>query len=96
MDSLKIEETKNQIPDTPEKRIAGIMELSLKQKVAFLPKVGVLLDIGPFVFKVSVINASQLRFTATLVDVIMEGVNDGSEKVSPIIDPGTGEGAVKC
>lgn len=86
---------KRGIPPTPEERIRELMESPLKQKAAFLPPIGGIFRVGPFVFKVSVSNPSQLRFTASLVDVIIDGVNGDKEKVSEIISPVTGKGIVK-
>ena len=85
---------KQDIPSTPEARIKELMELPLAQKKNFIPQVGMNFGLGPFVFKVTVVNPSQLRFTATLADVIINGVND-SKKVSEIISPVTGKGIVK-
>ena len=95
-ESLNLDkEQKRQVPDTPEARIAELMKLPLKNKASFVPPPDFTFRLGPHVYRVSVVNAGQLRFTAKLVDVIIQGVNDGSEKVSDIIDPKTGEGAVK-
>lgn len=95
-ESLNIgKDQKEQIPDTPEGRIAELMELPLKVKKDFVPSSGMMFRFGPYVYRVAVTNPSQLRFTAKLVDVIIKGVNDGSEKVSNIINPNTGKGAVK-
>ena len=90
-----VDDEKDQVPGTAEARIKELMALPLKQKEGFVPPVGSVFSIGPFVFRVSVVNPSQLRFTATLADVIIKGVNDGSEKVSAIVDPNTGKGIVK-
>lgn len=86
---------KGDVPDTPEARIAELKELPLKQKQNLVPPVGQFIKLGPFIYRVNVTNPGQMRFTASLYDVTIKGVNDGSEKVSDIIDPGTGEGVVK-
>lgn len=96
LESLTIDKNQiGKIPDTPEGRITELMALPVKAKENFLPEPGLELRIGPYVYRVAIINPSQLRFTAKLVDVIIDGVNDGSEKVSDIIDPNTGEGIVR-
>jgi hypothetical protein len=86
-DSLKIPE-KNSVPKTASARIAEILKLSLKEKEAFVPPVGQELKIGPYIYKVKMTNVGQLRFSCTLYDVIIEGVND-TEAV--IISPHTGK-----
>lgn len=75
-ESLKIKEADN-VPLNPKMRIKEIMGLPLKQKELFIPSVGDRMEIGPFVFRVSVTNPSQLRFTATLVDVNIEKKHEG-------------------
>ena len=89
------DEQKTDIPDTPEGRIKELMALPLKQKQGFIPEVGAGFRLGPFVFRVTVTNPGQLRFTASLYDIVIDGVNDGKEKVSSIISPVTGKGIVK-
>ena len=93
--AFKIPEAKQEIPDTPEARIKEIKALPAKQKQNFIPPVGGIFRLGPFIYKVSLTLPNQLRFTATLMDVIIEGVNDGSENISQIVDPVTGKGIVK-
>ena len=46
--------------------------LKMVQKELFVPPVGRLLNMGPYIFKVTFTNPSQFRFTATLVDVNIE------------------------
>ena len=82
-DTFVIQE-KNEIPMTAVGRIAELKKLSLKEKQAFIPPVGADLRIGPYVYRVNITNVSQLRFSCSLHDVIIEGVND-TEPV--IIDP---------
>ena len=95
-ESIKmVNDDRKEVPATAAARLRELMELPLKQKQNFLPAVGAKIKLGPFIFKVSVTNPSQLRFTASLMDVIIEGVNDGSEKASPIINPHTGKGIIK-
>lgn len=95
-DKLNIPDTeKKDIPETPEDRIRELMELPLKDKENFIPPVGQFVKLGPFIYQVKVTNPGQMRFTASLYDVVIEGVNDGSEKVSDIVDPNTGKGVVK-
>ena len=91
-ETFRIPDPKQDIPDTPEKRVAELMKLPLANKISFIPAFGDTLRIGPFVFKVTVVNPSQLRFSATLADVIIEGVNDG---VSKIVSPYTGTPILK-
>lgn len=75
MQKIKIDETE-QVPLTPEARLKELKSLSNKHKEAFLPPVGSQFRIGPYIFKVSIQNVGQLRFTANLVDVVIEGIND--------------------
>ena len=78
-EAIKISQDKQRkVPDTPEKRIADLMKEPLSRKRSFVPPVGGEFNIGPFVYRITVTNPSQLRFTATLKDVIITGVNDGS------------------
>lgn len=79
---------KKDIPDTSQGRIAELMQLSYNDKKAFIPPVGFELQLGPFKFKVSFTNIGELRFTAKLSDVIIDGVNDDK---SSIISPHTGK-----
>jgi len=80
------------IPANAEQRIAELMKLPLKKKMNLIPSFGDTFRVGPFVFKVTGVNPGQLRFTASLADVIIEGINDG---VSPIINPHTGKVLLK-
>ena len=57
-------------------RVAELKNLSLKEKEAFIPPVGAELRMGPFVYKVNIVNVGQLRFSCSLHDVVIEGVND--------------------
>ena len=84
--ALKLTDT-SQVPDTPEARIAQIMALPLKDKQQFMPPAGLKLQAGPYIYKIGFVNAGQLRFTAKLCDVIIEGVNDGKPEKSLIIKP---------
>jgi len=85
-ETLKINGNKS-VPATPEARIAELMKLSLKQKEAFIPPVGAELRMGPFIYQVKVTNVGQLRFSCSLSDVVIEGVNDTK---SVIVSPHTG------
>lgn len=93
-EALDIPDKKN-IPKTAKGRIEELMSLPLNQKVHFLPSSGQRFKMGPYIFRVKVVHPGKLRFTAALDDVVIDGINDGSEKISPIIDPITGKGAVK-
>jgi hypothetical protein len=86
LDSFK---SKKEMPGTAKERIAELLELPLKDKGVFVPAVGTTLKLGPFVYEVSVVNVGQLRFTAKLHDIVIDGVNDGK---SGIINPKTGTG----
>jgi hypothetical protein len=94
VNALDIDDTKD-VPASQEARIKELMTLPLSKKQAFVPPVGAQIKMGPFVYKITFANPSQLRFTATLSDVIIEGVNDGKSKVSAIINPRTGERIIK-
>ena len=85
MDSFK---SKKEVPSTAKERISELKKLPLSDKGVFVPAVGTTLRLGPFVYEVAVVNAGQLRFTAKLYDVIVDGVNDGK---SNIINPLTGK-----
>ena len=86
---------KKGIPKTAKGRIKELMNLPIVEKVSFLPTAGQRLRLGPFIYKVKVTSPGKLRFTAALDDVVIDGINDGSEKVSEIVDPSTGKGIVK-
>lgn len=75
-ESLKIKEA-DKVPLNAKLRIKELLELPLKKKQNFVPPVGLRLNIGPFIYEVSVTNPSQLRFTATLVDVNIEKKHEG-------------------
>jgi hypothetical protein len=95
-DSIQLTDSeKTEIPDTPEKRMAEIRQLPNKSKTSFLPQPGMAFSMGPFVYKVSMVNIGKLRFTAELADVVIEGINDDSENISLIIDPHTNQGVIK-
>jgi len=79
-ESLQIDNTED-VPETPEGKIAQLMGLKAKEKEAFVPPVGAEFQMGPFTFRVKVTNPSQLRFTAQLCDVNVE-------KKSRIVKPG--------
>jgi hypothetical protein len=66
-----------EIPLSREKRIGELRELPNKMKENFLPPVGLEFQIGPYVYKVSIQNVGDMRFTAKLHDVVIEGFNDG-------------------
>ena len=94
--ALKVDPpVQKEVPNTPEERMKEIRDLPNKDKANFLPEPGLTFSIGPFVYRATMANIGKLRFSAELVDVVIEGVNDGSEKISPIIDPYTMQGAVK-
>lgn len=78
MDKIKLTKTSD-VPLTQQSRIKAIQKLPLKQKTEFVPPPGTELRIGPYVYEVSVTNASQLRFTAVLKDVIIDGVNGSAQ-----------------
>lgn len=89
--SAKIPEDEiKQIPDTAKARIKELMKLPLHQKYNFLPNSGYRFQLGPFIYEAAVVHGGKLRFTAKLVDVVIQGVNDTVE--SPIINPSTGKG----
>ena len=88
-------EEKNQIPKTAKGRIKALMELSIVEKVAFLPTAGQRFRLGPYIYRVKITSPGKLRFTAALDDVVIDGVSDGTEKVSEIVDPNTLKGIVK-
>lgn len=90
-DALNITE-KDKVPKMPADRIAELRKLSLDEKQAFVPPVGQILKLGPYVYKVTITNVGQLRFSCSLHDVIIEGVND-TEPV--IVNPRTGKVAGK-
>lgn len=68
-----------QIPLTSQARIKELKSLPTDQKRAFIPPVGAQFRLGPYVFEVAVQNAMQLRFTAKLKDVIIQGVKGQDE-----------------
>lgn len=86
-DTFKLNE-KDQVPLTAAGRIAELKQLSLKEKQAFIPPVGAELRLGAFIYRVTITNVSQLRFSCSLHDVVIEGVNDTE---SVIVGPHTGE-----
>jgi len=86
---------KKEIPKTAKGRIKELMQLSIVEKVSFLPVAGQRFRLGPFIYRVKITSPGKLRFTAALDDVVIDGVNDGSERVSDIVDPNTGKGVVK-
>lgn len=76
-EKLKLPETeKSKVPIAREARIRAIQELPGSSKPNFLPKAGTLVRMGPYVYRVSFVNAGDLRFTAKLHDVVIEGVSD--------------------
>lgn len=85
--NLSNEEMK-EVPKTAKGRLKVLNELSVKEKLNFLPHSGFRFALGPYVYQVAVVNPGKLRFTAKLIDVIIEGVNDGKSK---IINPHTGD-----
>lgn len=85
-ETLNIKE-KDQVPMTAAGRIAELRMLSLDEKQAFVPPVGAQLRIGPYIYKVAVTNVSQLRFSCSLHDIVIEGVNDAE---SVIVSPNEG------
>jgi len=92
-ESLNIPEgQKKKIPKTAKGRMKQIMQLPLKQKLNFMPEAGLKFIIGPYVYQVALVSPGKLRFTAKLIDVIIQGVNDGSK--SKIINPHTGKPAI--
>ena len=72
---LKVKDIEK-VPLTPEARIRGLMELPNKSKQEFLPPVGFEFQLGPYIYKVTIHNVGQMRFTAKLSDVVVEGIND--------------------
>jgi hypothetical protein len=74
------DDEKGRVPLSAAARIKELLSLPVKNKETFLPLVGQMIRLGPFIFKVTVTNPSQLRFTASLADVVIEGVNDGEGK----------------
>ena len=84
-------EISQKAPETREGRMAVLKKLPNGEKKRFMPGPGSKLQVGPFVYLVTAVNAKQFKFIASLHDVIIEGVNDGT---SPIIDPHTGENVV--
>jgi hypothetical protein len=89
MKSMDIDDDlKEQIPSTESERIQELNKLNLKEKFNFLPPSGLRFNMGPYVYEVTFVNPSKLRFSSKLVDVIIEGVNDGKAN---IINPHTGE-----
>jgi len=76
-DSIKLSE--EQIGKTPlsrAKRIEELRKVPNELKANFLPPVGTEFRMGPYVYKVAIHNVGDMRFTARLHDVIVEGVND--------------------
>ena len=61
-----------EIPESPESRIKDLMDLPLARKQSLIPPVGYRFQMGPFVFEVAATNPSQLRFSARMVDVVVE------------------------
>lgn len=70
-ESVEVEDFEN-VPLSPAGKISEIMNLTAKEKEAFLPPIGGEFWMGPFKFRVKVTNPSQLRFTASLSDVRVE------------------------
>jgi hypothetical protein len=61
-----------EIPEAPEAKIKDLMDLPLARKQGLIPPAGYRFQLGPFVFEVAVTNPSQLRFSARMVDVVVE------------------------
>lgn len=73
-EALKID--KDKVPLSRAKRIEELLELPNKSKEQFIPPVGFTFRHGPYVYRVAATNVGQLRFTAKLHDVVVEGIND--------------------
>ncbi len=69
------------VPETPKARINELMKLPLADKEHFIPPCEEVFRIGPFIYAVVVTNPGKLRFTATLVDVVIKDVPDGETVV---------------
>ena len=77
MQTLKLtEEDKNRVPLNRETRLKHLSESPNEQKQSFLPPVGGTFRLGPYVYKVAVQNVGDMRFSARLHDIIVEGIND--------------------
>lgn len=87
MEKLNINH-KDEVPKTAKERIVELKKLPLKDKLNLLPLSGQQFRFGPFIYKVTFVNGGDLRFSAKLEDIVIEGINDGESK---IIDPRTGK-----
>ena len=74
-DALSVEDS-GKVPLKRETRMQQMMELPNDNKVLFVPTVGTVLKLGPYLYRVSAVDIGKMRFTATLHDVIIDGIND--------------------
>ena len=74
--ALKVDEV-TKVPLNRDTRMKQLLQnLNNKQKEGFLPESGFKFRLGPFIYEVTVVNIGDMRFSAKLYDVIIEGIND--------------------